>query len=228
MSAYICPECGSRIDVSTKMDYVYCPVCTEKVSADDLKKGNLSRALINALTAKEIDAIITSGTEINVEALTIAAEKGSVNACMELASRYVLKNDCAAARKYFLIASRYNIADAEFGILVCDLEADDRFEDNFKRLMQKIKRIDQSSFRYLSKKTLDELNRIVSFKQNIWDISYSRAKAKATANQSNPKYEPDPTPYYPRYIPPVEESAEEKSWIMGCGICGSYCGTSYN
>ena len=224
MSAFICPECGSRIDVSTKMDYVYCPVCTEKISADDLKKGNLSKDLINTLTTKEIDAIITGGAVFNDEALKFAAEKGSVNACMELASRYVLKSDYTSAKKYFSIAALKNIVDAEFGVLVCDLEEDDHFEDNFKRLMQSIKRIDQKSFRYFSKKTIDELNRIVSYKQSIWDISYSLAVAASNVNQPESDYEPD----YPRYIPPIEESNEERSWIMGCGVTGTFWGMGYN
>lgn len=219
MSGFICPMCGSKIDLSTRMKYVYCPVCTEKILSDDIKNGVLSQGLISQLNANEIDSVITDASLFSVDLLEAAANKGSVIACMELASRYVLKSNCVAAKKYFRTVAAKGIPDAEFGILVCDLDEND-YDNNFHRLVERAKGFNQNSFRYLSQKTLNELNRIVDYKKAIWDLSYSFATVANTVNTPQPQ----PEVYYPVYQEPVKERSFTEGGPTGCGIGGSFCG----
>lgn len=119
MSVFTCPVCSSKVNLSTRMEYAFCPVCTERISTARIKNTVPGNDLIHASPEKEAKA-------------AFAREKPKT--------------------------------------------------------------------------------------------AYDHEKNEEAVRQ----YQPNSEPYRPRYIPPVEESSEERNWVMGCGICGSFCGTSYN
>ena len=170
----VCPECGERIKLYSNAEYSYCPICTSRIRVTDAKKGNLSKALIEALSGSELDTIISTVSDIDIDRLEIASRKGSVIALIKAGSYYLQKNNYSEAKKYFDITASHNIPDGKYGSMVCSLYTDTNVDT--QQVLNEITRFDVSSFKYLSKDTINRLRNFIDVKQKTWELQKSKTR----------------------------------------------------
>lgn len=222
-----CPVCGEIIELKCNAEYAYCPICTSKFSVIDAKNKNLSKGLIEALSGSELDFIIKDATEIDIDKLKLASQKGSVAATIKAGSYYLSKSDYTNAKTFFDIADSKGIPDGRYGSMVCSLKTGD--SSNNETIMNGIKRFNMSSLKYFTKEELNILKDIIYDEQNTLELAES---IKNLILATTPKSSPEPTYSgytYGGYVPPEEEnSKEEVTGIMGCGVTGTFWGMGHN
>ena len=224
MSGYVCPLCGSKIDVSTITELTYCPFCKRRILVSDVERGNLSIELISSLSGSELDEIIKNMSFIELDKLELASRMGSVKASIEAGSYYLKINEYKKAKMHFDLAANRDIPDGKYASMVCSLETDENLDS--LKVLYDIKQFNDLFLYYLSQETINKLKSIIDDEINAWKLTASIANAIASAKSIQPS--PETEPEYQRYIPPDEESTETREGIMGCGVTGTFWGMGYN
>ena len=118
MISCFCTHCGNRISLHEKIDNGFCEFCGELVTVQEALRGNFSDIAIENIDGKDLFAIATSKSTVNMELVKHAAKKSDVNANRLLAYNCVQDGDYEAAYDYAKVGADKTDADSKVYLML--------------------------------------------------------------------------------------------------------------